>query len=62
MSSELTSRVSSPCIDVCKLNNNNICTGCYRTIDEITQWRSLNRNKQIEIIEVAKQRKQLLNE
>ncbi len=57
MSSELIARVSSPCIDVCQLNSQNICTGCYRTIDEITQWRSLNKSKQIEIIEIANQRK-----
>ena len=57
MSSEFIARVSSPCIDVCQLNSQNICIGCYRTIDEITQWRSLNKNKKIEIIEIANQRK-----
>jgi predicted Fe-S protein YdhL (DUF1289 family) len=25
----------SPCIGVCKLNPDNVCVGCGRTIDEI---------------------------
>lgn len=27
----------SPCIGVCKLDDNNICIGCKRTIEEIKQ-------------------------
>lgn len=30
--------VTSPCINVCRLNENQMCTGCYRTINEIAQW------------------------
>jgi len=26
---------SSPCIGVCKLDENKVCIGCFRTIDEI---------------------------
>jgi predicted Fe-S protein YdhL (DUF1289 family) len=29
---------SSPCIKVCKYNDNNHCIGCKRHINEITQW------------------------
>jgi predicted Fe-S protein YdhL (DUF1289 family) len=29
--------VKSPCINICKLENN-ICVGCFRTIEEITHW------------------------
>lgn len=31
--------IQSPCIQICVVHpQERICTGCYRTIDEITQW------------------------
>lgn len=30
--------VVSPCISVCLLDNDDVCVGCYRTADEITEW------------------------
>ena len=30
----------SPCINVCVLDADGYCRGCYRTIDEIAGWRS----------------------
>jgi predicted Fe-S protein YdhL (DUF1289 family) len=29
---------SSPCISVCVLDEKDICMGCYRSADEITDW------------------------
>ncbi|MGB5324371.1 MAG: DUF1289 domain-containing protein [Pseudomonadales bacterium] len=34
-------RVASPCINVCVLNRDDICTGCYRSLKEITGWSRL---------------------
>ena len=34
--------VESPCIQVCTLDGNGICLGCYRTADEIRDWISSN--------------------
>ena len=31
----------SPCISICTLDNN-ICTACGRTTDEIAEWRGAN--------------------
>ncbi|MDG1943468.1 MAG: DUF1289 domain-containing protein [Halioglobus sp.] len=28
----------SPCISVCAIDENDICTGCYRSVGEITDW------------------------
>ena len=28
----------SPCISVCLLDDKDICVGCYRSADEITDW------------------------
>lgn len=31
--------VQSPCIQICVVHpEERICTGCYRTLDEIAQW------------------------
>lgn len=30
--------METPCINVCSLNPEGICIGCYRTIDEIIGW------------------------
>jgi len=31
--------LQSPCIDICKIDRSSrLCTGCWRSIDEITQW------------------------
>ena len=29
---------ASPCISVCLLDDADVCVGCYRTADEITEW------------------------
>lgn len=36
---EMKNGVPSPCISICQMDKNqHLCTGCYRTIDEITSW------------------------
>jgi len=31
--------LASPCINICKMDPaSKLCTGCYRTIEEITVW------------------------
>ncbi|MCQ4258461.1 DUF1289 domain-containing protein [Stutzerimonas stutzeri] len=30
--------VASPCVSVCALGEDDICTGCQRSIDEIRRW------------------------
>jgi len=35
--------VPSPCLSVCIMDpNNGMCTGCWRTLDEIAAWSSLD--------------------
>jgi predicted Fe-S protein YdhL (DUF1289 family) len=34
--------VPSPCIDVCRIDaDNGLCQGCWRTLDEIAAWSTL---------------------
>ncbi len=28
----------SPCVSICALDENDICMGCYRSAQEITDW------------------------
>ncbi|MDD1611592.1 MAG: DUF1289 domain-containing protein [Methylococcaceae bacterium] len=30
--------LASPCIRHCCLDQNNVCAGCFRTLEEITGW------------------------
>lgn len=32
------SSVASPCINVCRMDANGLCEGCFRTLDEIACW------------------------
>ena len=48
----------SPCINVCKLNpKNNLCEGCLRTSEEISNWSKYSDNKKKNIISILKNRK-----
>ena len=43
-------KVLSPCINICKLNSDNMCVGCYRTIEEIASWTKLSDAEKIKIL------------
>lgn len=44
--------VDSPCVNICVVHpTERICTGCYRTIDEITQWARLTPEIRREIMD-----------
>lgn len=44
--------IESPCIQICTLNAEGVCIGCFRTADEIGGWLSLS----------AGQRSRIMNE
>ena len=47
--SESNLPVKSPCIEVCSLNDSDVCIGCYRTANEIIEWFSANDQRKREI-------------
>lgn len=52
--------VQSPCVANCKLNDKEICGGCFRTLDEILDWSSsTNEEKQaiVNRVNILKQEK-----
>ncbi|WP_293751424.1 DUF1289 domain-containing protein [uncultured Paraglaciecola sp.] len=48
--------VSSPCVSICALNENDVCVGCYRTGDEVTRWWGMSNTQKLATIELAKER------
>ena len=51
--------VASPCINVCKMDAlNGLCTGCFRTIDEITVWARIDDARRLEILAAVARRRQ----
>ena len=49
--------VESPCKSICYINNSTgLCTGCYRTIGEITQWNKMNDKDRKAVIKKANDR------
>jgi len=38
--SNVSPAVKSPCISVCRLDEQKMCTGCYRLVEDIREWRA----------------------
>ena len=50
--------IKSPCISVCVLDDDDICTGCYRSADEITDWFMASDEEKREVLRNAQSRMQ----
>ncbi len=50
--------VKSPCVAVCKLDERNVCIGCWRTLEEIAAWSRMNRQQKLVVLENCGQRAQ----
>ena len=48
----------SPCISVCALDTNDICTGCHRSAEEITDWFMASDVQKREVLRRARERMQ----
>ena len=59
MAEKLTSALASPCIGVCKLDQETgLCNGCMRTRDEIRAWsRAEDDTIRYEILAILKERR-----
>jgi len=43
--------VESPCVDICRLDENDVCVGCFRTAREIGAWLSYSDEQRSQIME-----------
>ncbi len=55
--SEVSTSVKSPCIEVCALNDSDVCVGCYRTANEIIEWFSASNDRKREILVAVAERR-----
>ena len=46
----------SPCISVCLMEKKDICTGCVRSADEITDWFTASAEQKREVLRLARER------
>ncbi|BAU76319.1 DUF1289 domain-containing protein [Metapseudomonas furukawaii] len=42
--------VRSPCVQVCVLDDHDICSGCQRSADEITRWGRMDNAERREVL------------
>lgn len=49
--------ITSPCIKNCCLDENDICLGCFRSVEEIIQWGAASDEERAQILLVAEKRK-----
>lgn len=53
----LTNTSHSPCVRNCCLDNNDLCLGCFRYINEITSWQSYNEQEKQKVLEECQRRR-----
>ena len=46
----------SPCVSICKYDDNNYCIGCRRHMNEIFDWLDYNDEMKLAILEDIKER------
>lgn len=49
-------RPASPCVNICTLDEADVCTGCLRTLEEIADWGALNAEAQWRIVDELPER------
>ncbi|SDW24844.1 hypothetical protein SAMN05444358_101314 [Ruegeria halocynthiae] len=55
--------VESPCVQICVVHpTERICTGCFRTIDEISRWSRMDSSERAEIMQELPDRKPRLTQ
>ncbi|MAT51389.1 MAG: hypothetical protein CMK32_09435 [Porticoccaceae bacterium] len=48
--------VQSPCIGLCRLDDRNLCQGCFRHRDEIASWRAMSEEERSRVVALARLR------
>jgi predicted Fe-S protein YdhL (DUF1289 family) len=51
------SRIPSPCIDRCLVDEHDICEGCFRSVKEIGKWYKSSDEKKLKILKNCSERK-----
>ena len=49
-------KIISPCVRNCCLNEQDICLGCFRSLEEIRQWNALTDEAKIKVLALTQAR------
>lgn len=49
-------RVPSPCVQVCALDDDDICIGCDRSAAEISRWGLMSDDEKRQVLQMCRQR------
>jgi len=52
-------RVESPCIRNCTLDDDDICVGCFRSLEEICAWGGASNEQRLEALRQATARREV---
>ena len=50
-------KISSPCVGLCKLDDQGVCVGCFRKIEEIAAWMRLTEFQKRQIVAALAERR-----
>lgn len=53
--------VKSPCISICALDSEGVCTGCFRSGEEIRRWGSYSNDERRGVLTLAHNREKKVN-
>ena len=48
--------IASPCVNICYLDDHNVCQGCYRSGEEITTWMRLDNEGRKQVLANVRER------
>jgi predicted Fe-S protein YdhL (DUF1289 family) len=49
--------IKSPCIHVCTLDDEKVCLGCYRSVEEVRNWFRYSDEEKLQAIKNAEERR-----
>jgi len=52
----MSGTITSPCILICAMDDNDLCIGCYRTSKEIRDWLLMEDDERLDVIVKAAER------
>jgi predicted Fe-S protein YdhL (DUF1289 family) len=56
--SDIDNSARSPCVRNCCLDDDDICLGCFRSIEEIKEWTIVDDHRRRVILQNARQRRE----
>ncbi|MBQ56786.1 MAG: DUF1289 domain-containing protein [Pseudomonadaceae bacterium] len=48
--------VKSPCVHICALDDDDVCTGCQRSMSEIVRWSRMENEERRQVLVLCDQR------